>query len=159
MISEAILIGISGQNTFTDNRQGEKMVNKMVEFLSLCPILGRKEINVNYLDHSDMSVMIKPVGERQVVRRYADGGTLKAAVFKVVIRRSFGPEIRENKRIAEEFNLVEKWIEEQNLKGNLPEVTNAQKAVSIGVAKCFEVSETDRNSSRYEAEIELVYLS
>ena len=135
------------------------MINEMIEFLSLCPFLEGKEINVNYLDFTDEAIMLEPEGKRQVVRRYADGGILKSALFRLVIRRQFCSDISENKRIADEFALIEKWIEEQNLNGNLPAINDARKLVSVGVAKCFEISKIDRSSARYEAKIELIYLS
>jgi len=159
MTSGAAGTGISGPNTYTDNRQGEKMINEMMEFLSLCPFLDGKEINVNYLDHTDKAIMLEPEGKRQVLRRYADGGLLKSALFRLVIRRPFCPDISENKKLANELGLIEKWIEEQNLNGNLPIIRDARRSVSVGVAKCFEITKTDRNSARYEAKIELIYLS
>ena len=135
------------------------MINKVAEFLSLCPYLHGKEINVNYLDHKDGAVMLKVEGEQRVIRKYADGGALKSVVFGLVIRRGFAPEIARNKCLADEFGKIEMWIEEQNLKGNLPEIKNALRAVSVGVEKCFKVSDTDRSGARYEAKIELIYIS
>lgn len=133
------------------------MIIEVAKYLSACPHLAGRGVSVNYLDKEEASASLEMIKKRNTVREYADGGVLKAAVFTLALRENFGIGEDESARIAEKCQGIEKWIEEQNLKENLPVLAGAEIAVSVGVSKCFEIVRTDTLAARYEAEIEVIY--
>lgn len=133
------------------------MIIEVAKYLSDCPCMAGERVCVNYLDKGDASASLEMTKSRETVREYADGGILKATNFVLALRESFGIDENESKRIAEKCQGIEKWIEEQNLKGNLPVLAGSESVISIGVSKCFEIVRTDTVTARYEAEIEVVY--
>lgn len=133
------------------------MIIEVAKYLSGCPYMAGERVCVNYLGKEDASASLEMTKKRETVREYADGGILKAASFVLALRESFGIDEDESKRTAEKCQGIEKWIEEQNLKGNLPVLAGGEIAVSVGVSKCFEIVRTDTAMARYEAEIEVIY--
>ncbi len=135
------------------------MITKMAEYLSACPVLDGRRVFVNYLAEEEGSMSVEVSGSRSRVREYADGGIMRGITFTLSIRDNFAVSQSENRGIAEKCRGIEKWVEEQNLKGNLPALDEACLAVSVGISKCFEVAGTKDFSARYQAEIELIYLT
>lgn len=135
------------------------MIVEMAKYLSSCPFFDGERVELNYLDCKIGAASVEMKESKNIVREYADGGVLMAAVFKLAVRGGFGLLDEESRQLADRLCRIEKWIEEQNLIGNLPGFEAAVKAVSVGVVKCFCIERTDGNSARYEAEIELIYLN
>ncbi len=135
------------------------MLAKMADYLSGCPELLDSRVCVNYLAEGDGAVSLQILGDRSSVKEYADGGAMRRATFNLAIRSMFGISQPQNCDIAEKCEKIEKWIEEQNLRGNLPVLDGDLHAVSVGVKKCFEIADTKDFLARYEAQIELIYIN
>ncbi len=133
------------------------MIVEMANYLSGCPHLSGRQVCVNYLAEAEDSVSLEISGSREAVREYADGGVMKGVTFTLAIRDNFGISQPESCKIAQSCRQIEKWIEEQNLIGNLPLLSGKERSVSVGVKNCFKVTQTKDFSARYEAEIELIY--
>ncbi len=133
------------------------MLVKMKDYLAECPELSAMEMCVNYLAENEGSASIEMWGNRENIREYADGGIMKSVIFTLAIRGSFGLSQPENREISDKCQKIENWVEEQNLKGNLPELEGEMHSVSVGISKCFRIVKTHDFSARYEAQIELIY--
>ncbi len=133
------------------------MLIEMAKFLSDCPELSGSQVCINYLAEGEGSVSLEVSGSREGVREYADGGVMRGVTFTLAIRSGFGISQPQNCDIEEKCRKIEKWIEEQNLKGILPVLQGSDRAVSIGVARRFLIASTKDYMARYEARIELIY--
>lgn len=133
------------------------MITKIADFISGCPYLEGAYARVNCLDREVGSVSVEMTKNKRSVREYADGGGLEALTFVIALREGFDVGEAENRRIAEKCSLFEKWIEEQNINGCLPEFEDGRTVASVGLSSCFELARTDNISARYEAEIEVIY--
>ncbi len=134
------------------------MITEMAKYLSACPALEGREVSVNYLAKDIGSVSVEVTGSHDKIKEYADGGSMRSITFALLIRDNCGISQAENSDIAEKCQKIENWVEEQNLKGNLPVLKNCGHSVSVGISKCFEIAETQDFSARYKADIELIYL-
>ncbi|MBR5155163.1 MAG: hypothetical protein IKW62_01600 [Clostridia bacterium] len=133
------------------------MIIEVAEYLSACPVLEGRRVCVNYLAEDEDSISVEVAKSRNSVKEYADGGKMRGITFTLSIRDNFGISQMENKEIAEKCREIENWVEEQNLKGNLPVLKGNDLSVSVGISKCFEIVETKDFSARYQADIELIY--
>ena len=133
------------------------MIAKVAEFLSGCPYLYGETVNINYLDKADGAISLGMSQKSVSLKEYSDGGALKGVFFILSLCKEFGPSFAENTRISENCESIENWVEEQNLKGNLPKLDGGREVVSIGVSKRFGLVHTNRIAARYEAEIEVIY--
>ncbi len=135
------------------------MLIKMATYLSRCPELSGRRVCVNYLAEAEGSVSLEISNSQSSVKEYADGGVMRTLSFTLSIRDSFGISQVDNCETARMCQGIERWIEEQNLMGNLPELEKGLCSVSVGVSKCFEIVQTKDFLAKYSAELELIYLS
>ena len=133
------------------------MLVEVAKYLSACPELEGRQVCINHLAENEESVSLEVSGSRDSVMEYADGGVMRGVTFILSIRDDFGVSQPESCDIARRCAKIEKWVEEQNLMGNLPVLEGSAKSVSLGVARCFEIVSTRDFLARYEMQIELIY--
>ncbi len=133
------------------------MLKQTADFIETCPYLGGQPVNVNYLDKGEASVSLEQLPRLRSVREYSDGGALKGQSFVIALNEAFGTGEEDSVLISQKCQSIEKWLEEQNLSGNLPVLGDGAVAVSLGVTKQFAPVRTNGISARYEAEIEVIY--
>ena len=133
------------------------MIVEMANYLSGCPALRGRQVCVNYLGDGDGSVSLEVASSRENIKGYADGAVMRGITFILVLRDGFALSQSQNTEIARMCEEIEGWVEEQNLKGLLPDLLDGAQAISVGIARCFKIAQTRDFSARYEAQIELIY--
>lgn len=133
------------------------MINEMVKYLSGCPYLDKAGIKINYLEGKPLAFSLKMLPTEPVVKRYADGGAVCESRFSLCLRQEYSRAEAENRAAAELCENIEAWICAQNNKGELPDLGDGVKPLSLAVAESFGITPIGSIDARFEAELRLVY--
>lgn len=133
------------------------MIEYMVDFLSRCPVIGERRINVNYLDSKSRSFSLESVPCQPVLRSYADGAMLCERRYNLAMRRESSLSSHKNLNVARECEEIENWIQEQMNRGQMPYAGDNAVAVSLEIIKNFGVVQTASMDMRFEAVLRFVF--
>ncbi len=134
------------------------IIDSIRNYMLSCPLLEGEKINVNCLGQKAVAYTIDSVAENPLIKRYCDGGTLKQYKFIFALRDVYDEIISENIRIANFFEQLAAWIENQNTAGILPNIDDERCiAEKIEVTKNAYLLESSIDSMRYQMELRLVY--
>ncbi len=132
------------------------IIKSIREYMKTCPELSDSEINVNFLNRYSGSVSIEPVFEEPVIRRYSDGGELRAYAFCVAYRAGFSDAPSDNLEIQELFEGICAWVDENNKNRVFPTLDNGT-CEKIEVTSNGGIYDTAVTTARYQLLMRLVY--
>lgn len=116
-----------------------------------------ENLNVNYLAADAEAVSIEANPGNHVVRKYIDGGEMRQLPFTIALRDVFSKAVEANLEVPRFFENLEKWIEEKNEAGKLPEADGI-KAVSLTcTSHGYGVSNTN-TLARYQMNCRFLYI-
>ena len=95
------------------------------DFIEKCPLLKKGKVNVDYIKDKPQSYSIEETPSEMVLNRFTDGGTRRQIQFDFSIQANFS--ILENIKNSKFCDDFLDWIEEENNKGNLPNIKGAEE--------------------------------
>lgn len=133
------------------------MINEVRSFLSDCPYISDRLININYLSSRCGSLSLENVSTKKLIKEYTDGSRLCRAVFIIATRESATESVGVNGSVADLFENISRWLEKQNYSGNFPILPDGFTPVSIAVDDSHELKAVSNTSARHEMSFELRY--
>ena len=122
-----------------------------------CPVLLEKKLNVNCLGEKAGSVIIKTLPHKEVIKKYADGGTLKQYLFEICLRTSFDADFNENTQIAVFMENLKNWFLD---KKSVEKITLSDKnciPIEFEVVKTHGISNRDRSGAQHTVMVRFIY--
>ena len=133
-------------------------IENLKKYIAGCPLLKRGKINVNYIGDKPVSYAIIPIPAEPIVKRYVDGGTLRQFLFSFSSVEAYDENTLENMKVAQFFQDFAAWIEEQDDKGNYPDVGDAkEKATRIEVLNSGYLYNEENTVAQFQIELKLTY--
>lgn len=132
------------------------MIDELRDYIRSCPLINKKKkLYIDYLgtDTGEYTIDVMP-GE-SVVKKYADGGSLRKLVFVFGSKEYYGSDIRTNIENSGFYDKFQRWIEEQNEIGNLPNIENVQSVNCVTYGYLFNTDGADK--ARYQIQMEMIY--
>lgn len=126
-------------------------------FESKCPLTEGRRFNINCLDSRVSSCALEPSESEPVVRKYADGGSLRRYEFIFATREYFDNDVRGNTEAAVFYEQLADWVEGQNEKGDLPVLGEGLAAVSLEVCGTGYLYKINESKARYQIQLRLLY--
>ncbi len=133
------------------------MINEIRDFISDCPLLSGRLININHLGSTIGSVSLDAVSQNKKIKDYTDGEQLCRAVFALAIRESFSQSVTANSNAAAFFEGFSQWLTTRNRTENLPTLCGSLTAVSIMPTDGYSIKALSNASARYEMTFEVHY--
>ncbi len=127
------------------------------DYILTCPYLDTlKRLNINFLDDG---YSIEEVPVDPVVKSYIDGSSERQFVFTFATRFEYNEEVKNNIDNSGFFEKFEKWLEENQSNGNLPELPEKMTASSIEINSNGYLYGIDNNMAyaRYQIQLRLLY--
>ena len=122
------------------------------EFIEKCPLLNGGKVNVDYIKDDIETYSIDETPSTTILQTFADGETRRQISFDFSIQASFSVlENIKNSKFCDDFM---KWIEEQDDKGNLPEIEGIEKI------KCNRgtILQTTESMAIYVIPMQVIYV-
>lgn len=133
------------------------MIDEIKQFISTCPLLSDKYINVNYLSDKKATYSIETVPSNSVIKTYADGGKLCQELFVLASRELYSASSKENSAVMKFYEDFSAWIEEQDKKRNLPVLSLPCTAHGIEVLTSQYLYDIGNNDARYQIQCRFTY--
>lgn len=126
----------------------ESKMQKIKEFIEICPLLEGGKINVDYLEDDVYSYSIDKTPVQPQVKKFVDGmGGKYQIAFDFTVQLPLSPAVIDNltnSKFGEDFA---DWIESQNNLGNLPDIDGA-----------FSIECTSPNYVLQKTETQVIYI-
>lgn len=132
------------------------IIDSIRDYILTCEFLKNYKVNVDHLG-VNMEYSINALPCNPLIKKYADGGSVKQFQFALTSKDCYDGDARtaiENSGFYERF---EDWIEQQDIKGILPELSGDKAPVSITVMQKGYLYDLDTDLGQYEIQCKLEY--
>ena len=136
------------------------IIESIRTFLLTCPLLEGGVMHVNYLEHEPVQFTIDEVPGDLIVKRYADGSTVRQALFVIASSEFYSRDALENLKVSGFYEQLADWLEMQGESGILPELPRgctAQKIEVLTNGYCIS-ADMQQKVQRYQIQCRLLYL-
>jgi len=123
-----------------------------------CPLLENfAKLNVDFLGIDPTEYTIDSQPTSPVIKRYADGGTLKQYIFVFGSREYYGPDTLQNLENSGFYEQFSDWVEQQSNMGNLPKLSGNRRPLFMEVLTTGYLFDASEDNARYQIQCRLVY--
>ena len=111
------------------------VASKVKEFIETCPFLEEfgqatfPVVNLNVLEENPTMYSIEETPAEPIIKRFANGDTVRQYVFSLCSRELYGP--AENEKTAEFYEKFSDWLEDCTREGTLPVLSGQLQSKSI----------------------------
>ncbi len=134
---------------------------KVKEFIESCPFLKEFEqatfpvVNTNMLGEDATMYSIEETPADPIVKRYANGDTVRQYVFSLCSRELYGP--AENEATGMFYEKFAEWLEECTRSGNLPVLTGQLQSKSVRATTNGYLYDNEGTKCQYRIQCQFVY--
>jgi len=115
-------------------------------------------LNIDWLGQEPVEYMIEVIPGNPVVKTYTDGAQEKQLNFNFVSVETYGSDYSQNAQNIKFYELLEKWIKDNNRNGVLPDFGEEKEALKINVKSNGYVLDGDTTMARYQIQLSLNYI-
>ena len=137
------------------------VAGKVKEFIETCPFLEEfgqatyPVVNLNMLEENPTMYSIEETPAEPIVKRYANGDSVRQYVFSLCSRELYGPV--ENEKTAEFYEKFSDWLEDCTREGFLPALSGQLQSKSIRAATNGYLYDNEGKSCQYRIQCQFVY--
>lgn len=133
------------------------LIESIRKYILLCPLLNDGRVNVDYIG-TDMGYSIDPLPCAPIVQRYTDGGAKKQFQFAFTSQEEYDQDTRINIENSGFFQAFDEWLEEQQFKGEFPELEAGKIPVLIETLNSGYLYDVNGVNAKYRIECRLIYV-
>ena len=127
-------------------------------FLLECPLLAGGTMHVNFLEHEPVQFTIDEVPTEPIVKRYADGSTVRQTLFVLASSEFYSRNELENLKTCGFYEQLADWIETQDAADHLPALENAEaRKIEVLTNGYCIAADIEQNVQRYQIQCRLTY--
>lgn len=135
------------------------MIEAIRNYFLKCPYLDEYgRVHIDWLGSEPVEYMIEIIPGNPVVKSYIDGEKEKQIIFNFVSIESFGSDYKQNAQNSEFYELLSKWIQDNNKNGILPDLGENIEPLRININSNGYVLDGDTDRARYQIQLSLNYL-
>lgn len=136
------------------------IASKVTEFIGTCPFLNEFEnmfpvVNQDMLEENTVAYCVESTPAEPILKRYANGDTVRQYVFALCSREFFGAE--ENKDTSEFYDKFADWLETCSREGNLPELDGKLQSKSIRATTDGYLYDNQETKCQYRIQCQFIY--
>lgn len=136
------------------------IASKIAEFIAECPFLKEFEqmfpkVDLDSLEENATAYCIESTPADPILKRFANGDTVRQYVFSVCSREWYGPE--ENKDTSEFYEKFADWLEECTAENHLPALSGQLQSKSIKATTDGYLYDSQENKCQYRIQCQFVY--
>ncbi|WP_291653806.1 chloramphenicol resistance protein [Clostridium sp.] len=136
------------------------ILDSVRNFIMTCPYLNAIDngVNVNYLGDQAGTYSINQEPDEIIIKKYVNGDTLREYNFILVSKEIYTDNVMKNIKISSFYEEFLDWLEEQTNKGNLPNLGENKKAISVEAINNGHVLKVENDKVNYQIKCKLIYL-
>lgn len=133
------------------------MIKEIRDYFLKCDFLEENAlVNVDYLGDQRVTYSINIDPTQPVLKKYTDGGALKAVNFSFTSLNHYTSSAKDNIDNLEFYSKLERWVQSNNKKGVLPEITEG-RAQEVEVLTSGYLFDTGVDEGSYMIQLRLIY--
>lgn len=132
-----------------------KKIEAIRSYFNTCPLLddeARLSIDYRGSEAIEYSIYSNPVNP--IVKKYVDGGALKQYSFVFSTLSYYSPELSQQLENSGFFEEFERWIENNNRTGKLPNVSGA---IKVEILTSGYLMNAEADTASYQIQLRLLY--
>lgn len=136
------------------------VIESVRAFINGCPYLDEFNavVGVEYLPEDKKSYIIgASITDNPIVKSYVNGDKVKRFNFVFASREYFGKDNVENMDVAGFYEHFSEWLEECNINGALPELSDGKEARRIEALTNGYVFNQTETKAQYQIQCRLTY--
>lgn len=133
------------------------IAESVIQFLKQCPYIKNGTFCADCLSSKPAHYTVEAVPSSQVLREYADGGSLRQFSFVFASREYYSADELLNLSNNDFYESFSNWLEECTKKGDLPKLYGKMTAQSIETLSQGYMYEMSGNTARYQIQCKLIY--
>ena len=134
-----------------------RIIESIRNYLLTCPLLNDSRVNIDWLGAETAEYSIDGSPVNPIVKRYADGGTVRQFNFVFSSVEAYGQDVLNNIENSGFYEDFAEWLEKQNKAQSLPKMDNGRKAISIEALNTGYLFENTADRARYQIQCRLLY--
>lgn len=137
------------------------VAGKVKEFIETCPFLEEfgqatfPVVNLNVLEENPTMYSIEETPAEPIIKRFANGDTVRQYVFSLCSRELYGP--AENEKTAEFYEKFSDWLDTCTAQGKLPELTGQLQSKSIRATTNGYLYDNQGEKCQYRIQCQFIY--
>ena len=136
------------------------IMSKVTDFIATCPHLEEfqqlfPKVELDKLDEEATAYAVEVTPAEPIVKRFANGDTLRQYVFSVCSREWYGT--AENVNTSEFYEKFAEWLEECTESRTLPELTGNLESKAIRATTCGYLYNAQENKWQYRIQCQFLY--
>ena len=136
------------------------IIESIRAFINECPFLNEFDaaVGVEYLPEDEKSYIIgASITDKPVVKSYMNGDKVKRFNFVFASREYFGRDNVENMDVADFYEHFSEWLEECDVSGNLPVLSEGKETRCIRALTNGYVFNQTETKAQYQIQCKLIY--
>ena len=137
--------------------KANSIIEALEQYFLKCDLLKDGCLRVDYLGEKPIEYAIEVMPCDPIVKRYADGSSVRQYLFAFGSREYYSQERVQNIQNSAFYEKFADWVEKKNLSGELPELPEKMEAEEIEVVSSGYLFDGSAKNARYQIQLRLVY--
>ena len=134
------------------------IISALRDYFCTCPLMDGSRINVDYLPEKGMECPIDSTPVTEIIKRYADGSTVRLFLFGVRGGAEYGADTLQNIANSGFFEALSAWLCAQTDAEIFPILESDKEPQKIEAQSTGYLFTTSAHSGKYQIQCRLVYL-
>lgn len=133
------------------------IIESLYEYFKACPLMGTRKLNIDFLPEQGVEYSIDTTPATEIVKQYADGGSIRQYLFVIRSVNDYGADVLQNISNSGFFERFAAWLENQNKSGVLPILPEGKMAQTIQAQSTAYLHSSCPGMGRYQIQCRLTY--
>lgn len=137
--------------------KAESIIEALEQYFLKCDLLKDGCLRVDFLGEKPVEYSIEVLPCDPIVKRYADGSSVRQYLFAFGSREYYSQERLQNIQNSAFYEKFADWVEAKNQSEELPELPSGMEAQGIEVVSSGYLFDGSMKNARYQIQLRLLY--
>ena len=137
--------------------KAKSIIEALEQFFLDCELLKEGCLRVDFLGEKPVEYVIETLPCDPIVKRYANGSTVRQYLFAFGSREYYSQERLQNIQNSAFYEKLSDWVEEKDRSETFPELPDGMEADGLRVVSSGYLFDGSMKNARYQIQLQLLY--
>lgn len=137
--------------------KAKSIIEALEQFFLDCELLKEGCLRVDFLGEKPVEYVIETLPCDPIVKRYANGSTVRQYLFAFGSREYYSQERLQNIQNSAFYEKLSDWVEEKDRSETFPELPDGMEAEGLRVVSSGYLFDGSMKNARYQIQLQLLY--
>lgn len=137
--------------------KAKSIIEALEQFFLDCELLKESCLRVDFLGEKPVEYAIETLPCDPIVKRYANGSTVRQYLFAFGSREYYSQERLQNIQNSAFYEKLSDWVEEKDRSETFPELPDGMEAEGLRVVSSGYLFDGSMKNARYQIQLQLLY--